>query len=80
MTPLLKKFIQYQAFDFPTENTNLPLERILLWKNTLKDLGPDVYKNHDNIRVDVGYNWLRANLSDEEFAEFTAMKLRGQVT
>ena len=77
MTPLLKKFLQTGSY--PIENKNLPISNILLWKGNLRDEYPTVYENSDHIQIDVGYNWLKANLSDEEFAEFIAMKLRGQV-
>ena len=61
------------------ENKNLPFNNIKVWKGNLRDERPTVYENFDNIQVDVGYDWLKINLSDEEFAEFAAMKLRGQV-
>ena len=80
MTPLLKKFVQKCKITVPNGVDSLPLTRIFLFTSILKHDSPSLYENFDNIHVDVGYDWLKANLSDEEFAEFIAMKLRGQVT
>ena len=80
MTPLLKKFVQKCKITVPNGVDSLPLTRIFLFTSILKHGSPSLYENFDNILVDVGYDWLKKNLSDEEFAEFIAMKLRGQVT
>ena len=78
MTPLLKKFLQTKKRHIVP--INLPiLTRIKIYRQNFKNEGPDVYEYADEYIVDVGYDWLKANLSDEEFAEFVAMKLRGQV-
>jgi len=81
MTPLLKKFIQECPITVPDGVDSLPLTRIFLFTSILTCNPPILYENFDSsIYADVGYSWLKANLSDEEFAEFIAMKLRGQVT
>jgi len=78
MTPLLKKFLQ--TGKAPMSNTNLPLECIHIYREVLHGYSPFIYEKLSHLEADVGYSWLKANLSDEEFAEFIAMKLRGQVT
>ena len=80
MTPLLHKFVQECEHPVPDSVDTLPLKRIHIFKSILKYERPNIYSETDHIFVDVGSEWIETNLSDEEYAELMAMRLRGQLT
>ena len=83
MTPLLHKFIQECEHPVPDVVDTLPLGEIHIFKSIfLKYNLPTIYSydDYDYIDVDVGSEWIETNLSDEEYAELVAMRLRGQIT
>ena len=79
MTPLLHKFVQECGHPVPDVVDTLPLRKVVIYKHLLKCDLPTIYNNIDHIQVDVGSEWIETNLSDEEYAELVAMRLRGQV-
>ena len=79
MTPLLHKFVQECEHPVPDGVDTLPLRKIYIFKTLLKYEHPNIYEEYNGIDVDVGIEWIRTNLSNKEYAEFIAMRFRGQV-
>lgn len=82
MTPLLKKLIQATTDDgnaYTQSIGNKPCTNFRVWRNNLKSTHPIVYEYTNGVTADVGIEWLKQNLNEEEFVEYVTIKLRGLI-